>query len=85
MDREMMPPALFWPSPSKEVPVRDAVVTIVKPYSLQVCVPSHWSDLQALEFAEDEEPCGTRSGWKVRGERIACLDGGGMVHLVVGV
>ena len=65
--------------------MNDPVVMQANFGSLRLCVPSDWSDVQVLEFAEDEEPCGARSGWKVRGERVRCADGNGMVHLVVGI
>jgi hypothetical protein len=67
----------------KEVPVRDPVVIAATFGSLHLCVPGAWSDVQALEFAEDEQPCGASAGWKIRGERVGCKDGDSMVHLVV--
>jgi hypothetical protein len=63
--------------------MRDAVVIEAKFGSLRLCVPGAWSDAQALEFAEDSEPCGASQGWRIRGERVGCKDGDGFVHLVV--
>lgn len=33
---------------------------------MQVCVPADWTDAQALEFAEQQYPCGTQHGWQIR-------------------
>lgn len=64
---------------------RDPVVLEARFASLRLCVPGGWTDLQVLEFAEDEHACGALSGWRIRGERVACLDGDGMAHVVVGI
>lgn len=42
---------------------------------MQVCVPKAWTDMQVLEFAEAEYPCGTRGGWHIRKEGDAMLRG----------
>jgi len=81
----MIPHALFWPSPPTEVLVRDPVVMSATFGSLRLCVPSGWTDLQALEFAEDSEPCGALSGWRICGERVGCAEGDSFVHMVVGL
>jgi len=65
--------------------MRDAVILEVRFGSLRLCVPGGWTDIQALEFAEDEQPCGASSGWRIRGERVDCRDGDGMVHLVISI
>jgi len=55
-------------------------------YDMQVCVPVEWSDEQAVEFGEQEYPCGTTHGWAVRkamDERVMCDDKPGFVHLVL--
>ena len=61
---------------------------------MQVCVPADWTDLQILEFAEAENPCGTTNGWFIRregderlrgtAERVPC-EGGyvGHVHVML--
>lgn len=51
---------------------------------MQVCVPKEWSDDQVLDFAENENPCGTQNGWSIRrqgseflsgsDERVQCAD-----------
>lgn len=64
---------------------RDPIVLEVSLGSLRLCVPGDWTDLQVLEFAEDEEPCGAKCGWKICGERLACRDGDGMAHVIVGI
>ena len=63
--------------------MRDPVVLDSRFGWLRLCVPGGWTDLQALEFAEDSEPCGASAGWRIRGERVGCADGDGFVHLVV--
>lgn len=55
-------------------------------FSMQVCVSTDWSDEQAVEFGEQEYPCGTTHGWGVRkatDERVPCHDKPGFVHLVL--
>jgi len=42
---------------------------------MQVCVPSSWTDDQAIEFAETENPCGTENGWAIRKEGSEYLNG----------
>lgn len=59
---------------------------------MQVCVPSNWTDEQALAFAEAEFPCGTSVGWVIRKqgdyqlagakERVACEGRSGFVHIM---
>lgn len=60
---------------------------------MQVCIPKDWTDEQAKEFAEAENPCGTQHGWHVRkqgdpalsgcNERVACQAREGHVHLMM--
>jgi hypothetical protein len=60
---------------------------------MQVCVPSEWTDKQALEFAEGENPCGTQHGWSIRREgsehlsgspeRVDCCELEGFVHIMI--
>jgi hypothetical protein len=59
---------------------------------MQVCIPEDWTDQQAIDFGEADNPCGTTYGWTVRtGERIRegdlergpCEDREGYVHLVL--
>lgn len=42
---------------------------------MQVCVPKDWTDSQVMQFAESENPCGTRTGWQIRKEGNEHLDG----------
>ena len=65
--------------------MRDPVVITATFGSLHLCVPGAWSDAQALEFAEDEQPCGASQGWRIRSERVGCKDDDDMVHLIVGL
>jgi len=55
----------------------EAEVTKIRALDMQVCVPKGWSDNQVIEFAEKENPCGTRNGWFIRkqeSERLAGSD-----------
>ena len=61
--------------------------------SMQVCVPSDWTDEQVRTFAEKEYPCGTSNGWFIRkqgderlagaDERVPCADRVGFVHIML--
>jgi len=58
--------------------VRDStepMVSKVGCLDMQVCVPTHWTNEQVLEFAEEENPCGTEAGWEIRREGSECLRG----------
>jgi hypothetical protein len=60
---------------------------------MQVCVPTDYTDEQALEFAGRENPCGTTNGWAIRKagdkalldspERQPCADREGCVHIML--
>jgi len=65
--------------------MRGPVVMTSRFASLHLCVPGGWTDIQVLEFAEDEQPCGASQGWRIRGERLSCAEGDSFVHLVVGL
>jgi len=70
-----------------------ASVTIRTALSMQVCVPRHWTDDQVIEFAEEQNRCGTVNGWQIRREgdrllagakeRVTCADSIGHVHIVL--
>ena len=61
--------------------------------SLQVCVPSEWTDQQIVEWVEGENPAGRNLGWQIvrKGreelggglERHPCDDYAGNVHVLV--
>lgn len=61
----------------------DAEVTRRGGLDMQVCVPQHWTDEQVIDYAEQENPCGTEGGWHIRRvgdpalaghpERVQCL------------
>lgn len=56
--------------------------------SLQLCVPIEWTDQQAIDFAEQQSPCGTSAGWQIArkaypAERVRCRDRDGFIHIVV--
>ncbi len=71
---------------------KDPVVSNLNILCIQVCVPENWTDKQALEFAEKENPCGTRGGWHMRRngdkllmgdpERRPCDEREGFVHIM---
>lgn len=42
---------------------------------MQVCVPEGWTDVQVEDFANKENYCGTKSGWRIRREGSKLLDG----------
>lgn len=43
--------------------------------SIQVCVPSDYTDEQVADFAEKDYPCGTDNGWHIRPEGHELLAG----------
>ncbi len=59
----------------------------------QVCVPVDFTDEQVIEFAQVENPCGTREGWQIRrkddpllsgcAERVTCDERANFVHIVL--
>lgn len=61
--------------------------------AMQVCVPQDWTDQQAKDFAERENPCGTTHGWHIRRqgdealngapERCPCQQRSGHVHIML--
>lgn len=61
-------------------------------FSMQVCVPDKFTDEQATEFANTENPAGTSNGWGIRregdealsgcAERVNCSDRNGCVHIM---
>lgn len=73
--------------------MEEAQVTRAGMLDMQVCIPVDWSDEQAKEFAERENPCGTSGGWAVRKEgspylagcpeRAKCCERAGFVHLML--
>lgn len=70
-----------------------AEVTKYGSFDMQVCVPTDWTDEQALAFAEAEYQCGTQGGWSVRKEgdpalrgcpeRMPCEARSGHVHIML--
>jgi len=63
---------------------------------MQVCVPDTWTDKQVLEFAENENHCGTTGGWQIRkqgdkdlngdDERVKCkgdISRAGYIHVML--
>ena len=56
-------------------------------FSVQVCVPSTWTDDQITDFAEMENPCGTEHGWKIRksgeDERVQCSQRPEFTHVLL--
>lgn len=70
-----------------------ASITRVGFLSMQVCVPSDWTDDQVKDFADRENLCGTTNGWFVRKdgdpslagdpERAPCESREGHVHIML--
>ena len=70
-----------------------AEVTYRGTLSMQVCVPSNWTDDQVKSFADRENLCGTQNGWHIRKdgdpalagepERCPCQDREGHVHIML--
>ena len=71
-------------------------VTSRRALSMQVCVPSDWSNEKIIEFAEKDYPCGTTGGWSIRTdgehslpsalryqERVACEAKPNFVHIIL--
>ena len=60
---------------------------------MQVCVPTEWTDRMVLDFAEQENPCGTENGWFIRkqgdkalgddDERVSCDVRADHVHIML--
>lgn len=56
-------------------------------FSCQACIPRDWTDEQAVELAESENPCGTEHGWQIRksgkDERVQCASRSSFVHVML--
>ena len=60
---------------------------------MQLCVPSEYTNIQVLDFAEKENPCGTTNGWFIRlhgdkslngcDERVPCEKRVVFVHIML--
>lgn len=60
---------------------------------MQVCVPEDWTDAQVESFANKENYCGTKNGWRIRKEgdsllggmpeRNPCSERNGCVHITL--
>lgn len=70
-----------------------AAITKVGVLSMQVCVPTDWTDEQVTNFANQENLCGTTSGWVIRkqgdkglaghDERVPCSSVADHVHIML--
>lgn len=68
-------------------------VTIVGVFDMQVCVPKNFTNKQVIEFAESNNPSGTKNGWQIRkegnpdlagySERTTCDEREGFVHIML--
>lgn len=43
--------------------------------SMQVCVPTGWTDEQVVKFANEQNPSGLDNGWGIRHEGDSALAG----------
>jgi hypothetical protein len=50
-------------------------VTRIGVFSMQVCVPVGWSDIDVKQFADHVNPCGTEHGWHIRRQGDPALHG----------
>ncbi len=75
-----------------EINTQKPEVTRVGMLDMQVCVPENWTDVQIEDFANKENYCGTRNGWKIRKEdellcgtpeRNSCSERNGYVHVTL--
>lgn len=72
---------------------QNAEVTKRGGLSMQVCVPTGWTDEQVKAFADTANACGTENGWSIRKEgdkalagdpeRVACSDRKDHVHIML--
>lgn len=70
-----------------------AEVTQRNALDMQVCVPADWTDEQVKDFADNENLCGTATGWHIRKEgdrmlggapeRQECAERKGCVHIML--
>ncbi|KKW12835.1 MAG: hypothetical protein UY48_C0008G0010 [Candidatus Gottesmanbacteria bacterium GW2011_GWB1_49_7] len=61
--------------------------------NMQVCVPSSWNNDRITQFANANNPCGTRAGWFIRKkgspylsgdpERCPCESRANFVHVML--
>lgn len=61
-------------------------ITQIGLLAMQVCVPKEFTDAEAEQFANAENPTGCNSNWGVRHEapvRVDCEEREGCVHLVL--
>jgi hypothetical protein len=69
-----------------------AAITRRSMLSCQACIPKHWTDAMAKDFADRENLCGTENGWLLRkqgdpalsgcDERVQCQERPGFVHVM---
>ncbi len=69
-----------------------ATITRRGAFSCQACVPKHWTDEQAKDFADRENLCGTTKGLLMRkqgdptlsgcDERVQCVERADFVHVM---
>lgn len=54
-------------------------------FYVQVCIPTDWTDDEIRDFAEQEYPSGTQSGWLIKEDlgRVPCLESGYKIHVVL--
>lgn len=53
----------------------EPMVVRTKAFSMQVCVPGHWTDEQITAYANAARLSGTAMGWTVRRKGDPALDG----------
>jgi ElaB/YqjD/DUF883 family membrane-anchored ribosome-binding protein len=75
-----------------EMNMQKPEVTRAGVLDMQVCVPEDWTDIQVEDFANKENYCGTKNGWKIRKdsdlldgmpERNPCSERNECVHITL--
>ena len=71
----------------------EPIVTFASLLDMQVCIPNTWTDEQAEEFANEKNPTGIGSKWKMKhtgnptlegaDERVQCYSWEGSVHIML--
>jgi len=77
----------------KMKPAENPEVTRMGALSMQVCVPTSWTNKQVKAFADANNTCGTENGWSIRkngdrlfngaAERVSCASRKGYVHIML--
>lgn len=77
---------------SKQIEHENPMITKIGVFYMQVCVPETWSNEEAEQWANKENPAGTERGWIMKhtgdeslygcNERVQCQGRSGFVHIM---